>query len=238
MGDTVESIRSYDPATQRSIASLDQASIEPLQELIAGDDETPDRTASALDYLSASGRPVVLVSEPDEVRAQGEKAWGQIQASHEETLAKGVRAPAPGDLMLEWPAVARWLEAATTLETLEIGGADGQPAHIACQPAVEFGGRITDWVAEIRRSRERGDTIVFVANSAGRAEFWLPTTLNRPPWPAGGTIGGRESARGESPHRRSAAFFQREPVSSPRKRLEGARSWLGERACSRSPPSA
>ena len=35
IGDTIESIRSYDPSTQRSTAVLDQAAIAPLQELIA-----------------------------------------------------------------------------------------------------------------------------------------------------------------------------------------------------------
>src|SRR5262249_46404860 len=34
VGDTIESIRSYDPATQRSTSALDQASIAPLQELL------------------------------------------------------------------------------------------------------------------------------------------------------------------------------------------------------------
>ena len=72
IGDTIESIRAYDPATQRSTAALDQAAIAPLQELITGAD-TPDRSATAFDYLWSEGRPTVLVSEPDEVRAHGEK---------------------------------------------------------------------------------------------------------------------------------------------------------------------
>jgi transcription-repair coupling factor (superfamily II helicase) len=172
MGDTIESIRSYDPATQRSLRSLEQASVEPLQELIVGDEDTPDRSATAIDYLSTSGRPLVLVSEPDEVRMQGEKVWAQVQASFEDALAKEQRVPSPGELMLAWPEVFGWLHAATALETLEIGGSEAPAGtlHIACQPALEFGGRIADWVAEIRRGRERGDTIVFVAHSAGRAE--------------------------------------------------------------------
>jgi transcription-repair coupling factor (superfamily II helicase) len=172
VGDTIESIRTYDPATQRSIASLDQSSIEPLQELVTDEADLPDRSATALDYFAASGRPWVLVSEPDEVRAHGEKIWAQVRASHEEAVSKGLRAPAPEELMVAWPDAARWLEGGTALETLEIGGGESAaPAvHIACQPALEFGGRIADWAAEIRRGRERGDTIVFVAHSAGRAE--------------------------------------------------------------------
>ena len=59
--------------------------------------------------------------------------------------------------------------AATALETLALGE-DGSATHIASQPALEFGGRLQDWVAEIKRGRERGDTIVFVAHTQGRAE--------------------------------------------------------------------
>jgi transcription-repair coupling factor (superfamily II helicase) len=72
------------------------------------------------------------------------------------------------------------LQDATALETLEIGEiASSSPlphasslasVHIACQPAQEFAGRVQDWVGEIRKARERGDTIVFVADTHGRAE--------------------------------------------------------------------
>src|SRR4030095_7635823 len=39
-----------------------------------------------------------------------------------------------------------------------------------CQPAMEFRGRVGDWIADVRQARERGDTVLFVADSAGRAE--------------------------------------------------------------------
>ena len=90
IGDTIESIRTYDPATQRSTASLDQAPIEPLQELL-GEPDDPDRSATAFDYLWAGGRPTVLVSEPDEVRAQGEKLTAQIRRA---TTRRSARARA------------------------------------------------------------------------------------------------------------------------------------------------
>ncbi len=176
IGDTIESIRAYDPATQRSTASLDQAPVEPLQELLGGSDD-PDRAATAFDYLWAGGRPAVLVSEPDEVRAQGEKLTAQIQASYDEAISKGLHAPAPSALVISWREAGAWLEGASALETLAVDPStrSGQAAvagtaHIACQPAIEFAGRVPEWVAEIRRGRERGDTIVFLANSPGRAE--------------------------------------------------------------------
>ena len=39
-----------------------------------------------------------------------------------------------------------------------------------CQPTVEYQGRVPDWVADIKRVRQDGDAILFVANSSGRAE--------------------------------------------------------------------
>ena len=165
IGDTVESIRSYDPATQRSTAAIDQAAIAPLQELV-GKTDTPVGSATAFDHLWAHGRPTLMVSEPDDVQAHGEKTTAQIQHSYDEAIARGNRVPAPSDLVLAWDDVTPWLERATVLETLSIEDS----THIACQPALEFAGRVTDWVAEIRRSRELAETMVFVANSPGRAE--------------------------------------------------------------------
>ena len=52
VGDTIESIRAYDPATQRSSVELDRAAIAPLQELPADDDEL-DRSSSLFEYFVA-----------------------------------------------------------------------------------------------------------------------------------------------------------------------------------------
>jgi transcription-repair coupling factor (superfamily II helicase) len=41
---------------------------------------------------------------------------------------------------------------------------------VSCQPAMEFRGRVTDWVAEIHGARRRGDIVLFIAETEGRAE--------------------------------------------------------------------
>ncbi len=169
LGDTIESIRAFDPATQRSTATIDQAAIVPLQER-GGDPETEDRSATFLDYLRTGQIAAVLVSEPDEVRANGEKLIAQTQASYEDAIARGLKVPPPSDLFAPWDAIAAWLRSGTPLEELSIETGTGTAVHISSQPAREFDGRVPEWAAEIRRGRERGDTIVFVARSAGRAE--------------------------------------------------------------------
>src|SRR6185503_18109101 len=42
--------------------------------------------------------------------------------------------------------------------------------HVRSQPAVAMHGRVADWVADIRRLRDAGETTLFVAATVGRAE--------------------------------------------------------------------
>ena len=168
VGDTIESIRAYDPATQRSTGAVDQAHIVPLRELIE-DGDIPDRGATLLDYLTAAGRPLVLASEPDEVRAAAVKLREQVDASYAEAVHRHERAPEPASLFASWEDLSATVDGGTALQTLAVDAGDGT-RHVATQPAMEFAGRVPDWVAEIRRARTAGDTVVFVAHSAGRAE--------------------------------------------------------------------
>jgi transcription-repair coupling factor (superfamily II helicase) len=194
VGDTVESVRSYDPETQRSTGAVDQAHVVPLQELLpegrasqrldaadardeANDvaaeeiarqaDESADRSATFLDFLEVM-RPSVIVSEPEELRAAMIKRREQLETSFEDARLRHQRAPEPSALAIDLATLEPALESATTLEALAMGV--DAVIHIPCQPATEFSGRVADWIAELRQARERGDTVVFVANSQGRAE--------------------------------------------------------------------
>ena len=187
VGDSVESIRRYDPATQRSIATLDQATVVPVTEKTG--------SATFFDYVGVRDLTLV-VSEEEEMVAQIRNLEEQLAVSFEEARTDEPNAPAPEELFVRWEDVEPRLASATKLDQLAIEeswpegqphmgdsqppegrsagrGAGRQPGKtltIACQPAVEFRGRIQEWIAEVRRMRERGDTVLFVADSDGRAE--------------------------------------------------------------------
>jgi len=191
IGDNIESLRTYDPGTQRSIEPIDQAHVVPLQELLltdsrgfrlqaedpedeadlpakAGSHEEPDRSATIVDYF-AEVSPLVLVSEPDEVQAAIVKQREHIEASYAEAARKNGRAADPASLVVSWDDVSSAVQEATALETLALG-TEEQVRHIATQPAMEFAGRVPDWVAELRAARQAGETVIFVAHSQGRAD--------------------------------------------------------------------
>jgi transcription-repair coupling factor (superfamily II helicase) len=213
VGDTIETLRTYDPATQRSIAPIDQLAIVPLRDQI-GD----DLSATFFDHLSRARDSRVIVSELDEIHAAADKFVDQMQHSYaaaldrhdlprasalerewteletadleedeiaERTSSRAPRADSgtavvrpPEELFADPELVRVRLDAATNLTQLAFGSdteagdgpGEGRTAHVRCQPTVEMHGRVPDWVAEIRRLRDAGETTLFVAATSGRAE--------------------------------------------------------------------
>ncbi len=110
IGDTIESLRRYDPATQRSVQAIDQIQIVPLRDILSAGsrqeppqdtryfestDDTFDRSATFFDYLARAKESQVLMSESDEVEAHLVKLTEQIQNSYEDVAGgKGVASPA------------------------------------------------------------------------------------------------------------------------------------------------
>jgi transcription-repair coupling factor (superfamily II helicase) len=210
IGDTIETLRTYDPATQRSIAPIDQLTIVPLRDVLPsagaglkigaapdydrqlhGTDATQDfspasldRSATIFDYLARARDARVVVSERDEVDAHVTKLFEQLHHSYEEALSRKERPLAPAALFADVQAIDTRLDQATTISELGLDddaaapsaatpapALDALPAHrVRSQPSLEMHGRVADWVAEIRRLREGGESTLFVAATAGRAE--------------------------------------------------------------------
>jgi len=173
VGDTIESIRQFDPATQRSVAALDQVTVTPVRErsdtLEGREAELP---ATFFTYLGRSARLRLFVSEYDQVREAGDRRFSTLLDSYQDALARDERPTPPGRLMLPWPDALSMLPSATRLETFATDDdeAAGQKRQVSCQPVPTFHGRVPDWVGELRQAREQGETAVFVAETSGRSE--------------------------------------------------------------------
>ncbi|MBZ5558619.1 MAG: transcription-repair coupling factor [Acidobacteriia bacterium] len=175
IGDTIETLRTYDPATQRSIAAIDQVAIVPLKDVLS-----EDRRSTLFDYLSRAKETHIIVSERDEVDAQATKQLEQMQRSFEEKKTAAPQLPPPGLLFADWNVVDATLATATNLSYLGLSDDAAEPAakdlkalparHVRCQPTAEMRGRVADWVADIRRQRDEGGVTLFVAATQGRAD--------------------------------------------------------------------
>ncbi len=171
IGDIVESVRRYDAATQRSLAAVDQVAVPPQRELLPDparpdDPQAFDRSATVLDYVRRMGASLV-VCEIEDVGARGVEQERQWERSAADMEARG-RAGLPfDDLAWRWEDVEVWLGTGRRVTELAIGEPAPGARHVACLPSARYHGRVGDWVDEIRRARERGDTVVFVAAHVG-----------------------------------------------------------------------
>ena len=178
-GDLIESLRRYDPGSQRSVAILDRAAVIPLKDTferggdVRGDDPAghPEPEASLLDYLAPNPSMRTFLCDVDECDRRVARTIEQIETSYDALVARGETAPPPDALIVAWADVRAGLPAVTRLEAL-ILDADARAAgrRVSCQPALAFHGRLGDWVGEVRNGRARGETQLFVAATSGRAE--------------------------------------------------------------------
>jgi transcription-repair coupling factor (superfamily II helicase) len=126
LGDTIESIRRFDPATQRSVETVDRATVFPLREQFAlrsaaVEEERPDRSASILDYLVTPRRVRVFVSEWDDVQRQIVDRHASIEASYGDALKRSDRVEPPSALIVSWDELESALAGATRLDELALG---------------------------------------------------------------------------------------------------------------------
>jgi transcription-repair coupling factor (superfamily II helicase) len=175
VGDTIESIRAFDPETQRSVSTLGHVRILPLTERLTDDAARPgDTSATAFDYAARADTQLLVLEWTDVDRLGQARAEG-IASSYRDAVARGEEALPVDRLTVDWSEVAERLAHATRLETLgldDFGPTTALEAlrHVRCQPSVHFHGRVRQWVEELVRAREMGETTVLVAETSGRAE--------------------------------------------------------------------
>jgi len=181
IGDTVESIRRFDPGTQRSVETLDRFGIVPVREAGPSDDQrirglTPNSTL--FQFLRTRDSQVWL-SEPTDVENHIKAAWEQIATSYSDAVerAKGVEPPDPMSLLMTEEEVTAELAGAVNLEELALGdqgsGIRDQGSgelSVSVQPTSVFHGRIPEWINDVKAAQESGDHVVFIAGSGGRAD--------------------------------------------------------------------
>ena len=178
-GDLIESLRRYDPGSQRSVATLDRAAVIPLKDTFerggdVGDDDPaghPELEASLLDYLAPNPSMRTFLCDAGECDRRVARTVEQIETSYDALVARGETAPPPDALIVAWADVRAGLPAVTRLEALILDADAPAAGHrVSCQPALAFHGRLGDWVEEVRNGRARGETQLFVATTSGRAE--------------------------------------------------------------------
>jgi len=200
LGDTVESVRLFDTATQKSTAKLDHAWLLPARELIYPETRTdgPDGRAplppdaewrgpeiypimeTLLDYFTDP--PVLVLDQPQRLAKKAKEFWDEAEEAYlrHGGTSEGGPYPTPDRLYLPWNAILERAQPWPCLATEPLASLDA-----SWQPAVAFpaqsptgvglarrGTPFTDTLATLDRLRDRG-TVLLVARSRGQVDRLL-----------------------------------------------------------------
>lgn len=189
LGDTVESVREFDPRTQRSIAPVNRTTLLPLTEWALPPREQPeegrapswelptyfgppnDPGPSALFELSESSlQPIVFLDETQKLR---EAAAKHIEAATENYERHGqANAPIPSHFFWSENELATALEKTSQiqLEKLAISIGEVSQFELSSRPSLRFHGDVVACMGNVKSQLTEGGTVFLTAGSTGEIE--------------------------------------------------------------------
>jgi transcription-repair coupling factor (superfamily II helicase) len=189
LGDTVESVREFDPRTQRSIAPVVRTTLLPLTEWSVAAPEVPpsdgeaawenpsffgpaaEAGRSALFELAESSlRPIVFLDEPATLRDVTEKHLAAATENYE----RYAHANAPSAEHYFWTAAqfAAALEKSSqvNLEQLALSIGSAPQFELPSRPCARFHGDVVACMGDVKSQLEAGGRIFLTAASTGELE--------------------------------------------------------------------
>lgn len=176
-GDEVETIRVFDPDTQKSVRSVEQALLLPLSDYPVpgeGDDEPllsgweftergwGQRESSVFDLPVA---PIVIWHEPAVLRKSSESFAKKLAE------ARKPNQPETAEYFLSLDALRSREDVAHVLaEQLALEETGGITAQVRTQPAPQFSGRVSDCMREVQAQTQTSNRVLLTAPSVGDVE--------------------------------------------------------------------
>ena len=191
LGDTVESVREFDPRTQRSIAPVVRTSLLPLSEwsyansgngrgLNDGDSgwdlpshfgPASEPGSSALFELAESSlRPIVFL---DEAQALRETAAQHLAAATENYERHGrANSPAPDHYFWSEAQLSSALEKTSQIHLDQLALSLGSPEYfeLSSRPSARFHGDVVACMSEVKSQLTAGGSVFLTAASTGELE--------------------------------------------------------------------
>ncbi len=187
-GDELDTIRRFDPATQRTIQNLELLLVTPAREVLPGKLEGVEMrgedmeefylplahpaVASLLDYLPAQS--LVLVDDLDSLEAAGDEIEEQAVKLRQSSITEGTL---PADFPIPYISYSELFDSLSGHPWLELGRStapDETPLAASFQPGPRYGGRLKALVDEVADACAGPVRFVVVSRQVARLkELWL-----------------------------------------------------------------
>jgi transcription-repair coupling factor (superfamily II helicase) len=189
LGDTVESVREFDPRTQRSIAPVVRTTLLPLTEWSvpgvqkvdpddAADWDTPSffgpasepGSSTLFELAESSLRPIVFLDEPQNLR---EAAAKHLAAATENYERHGrANSPAASHYFCSEEELAKALEKTSQIRIEQLGmGIASTPHHaLSSRPSPRYHGDVVACMTHVKSQLASGGRVFLTAASTGEIE--------------------------------------------------------------------
>ncbi len=186
-GDEIDTIRAFDPASQRKLRNLDALLVTPAREVLLG--KAPDLVisgqemeefylplvhpspASLLDYLPAQS--LVLVDDLDNLQALAGEIEEQAVKLRADSVAESTL---PADFPVPYLTFSELQDSLSGKAWLELGrgtASETSPLAERFQPGARYGGRIKPFMDYLSSSTAAGERVIVVSRQVARIrELW------------------------------------------------------------------
>ena len=177
LGDTVESVREFDPRTQRSIAPVVRTILLPLTEFagktgdgLLGGEESSE-AMSLFELSPISQQPIVILDEPQTLEEVAGKHRAEANECYEKRALEDASAPAHFFWREE-----EWTERVAALtrvrfEELGVGPRDSERRfEVMSRPCTRFHGDVVACIGEVKSQLSAGGAVFLTAASTGERE--------------------------------------------------------------------
>ncbi len=198
LGDTIESIRAFDPNTQRSTSPVERVTLLPLTEFphptevlqhsgarssSGRDDEAIERgfypgwefreilreERNAV-LFDLAGDPLIVLDEPSALSAELEKFRGRLSKAYEEVEDPLAEPPDRYIYNEEEWQLALQLFPRLALEHLGLSQEGGATRNLQTQPTARYHGNVAAFMAEVKGRLSSGEHVMVSAASTGELE--------------------------------------------------------------------
>ena len=180
-GDTIESLRSFDPQTQRSVRQIDSVIIMPAKEpphlvIPAGCGDT----GSLFEFISYDN--IVVFDEPLVIKTHITEYWSQIWDTYKDVLLQGRRVFEPEKLYMPWEEIAETrclFNRNLDIESLPIEGTTSVSINSTSSllaDIIQKGSPLKE-IAERLDVYRKDNTLIIVSPTDGQAERFRDVLL-------------------------------------------------------------
>ena len=186
-GDELDTLRYFDPTTQRTVRALEMIEVTPAREfiipdgleIVEGQTEQDEfhipvlhpNAATILDYLPANA--LILVDSLSNIQSFGEEIEEQALKNRADYIREGILAedfPIP---YLSWSDVVETITNRRWMEMVRPFDMEGETVGSRFQPGMRFAGQIKHFITYLENCCKAGDETVIVSRQVPRLrEIW------------------------------------------------------------------